>query len=295
MLSRRSWLVIGIAAVLLIGTGGIISCTSEPQSSELLLSDYPELFRKDAIIVVGANASQMELGSAQVIIEKLEELSGNEPMIKNDGEVSENDKSDHNLVLLGTPDSNDLLQDVYDATNATSVTTECPGRSKGILEILRNPWNSEKALLIVAGSDEWGVMAGAASLLGSQQQGGNTLVVEWEQSEDKSPSYLSKIDATLDFLLYLREQDEIPEAMKAIVMKDTVSVSIKFTHELGDSEIHSIEELGVIFKKFNGDVAHSGAIYGADVPWHKIHDLAELESIVRIESTWLPGMEAPDG
>jgi len=165
MLTKRNWLVIGIAAVLLIGIGvAIISCISEPKNSELVLSDYPELFKTDTLIVVGGNASQVENEAAEAIGAELEELSGNEPIIKNDSQISQSNKSDYNLILVGTPHSNNLLQEVYDVTNTTKVTEEYPGENKGILEILRNPWDEEKAILLVAGSDEWGVKAGSELL-----------------------------------------------------------------------------------------------------------------------------------
>ena len=45
-------------------------------------------------------------------------------------------------------------------TNATRVTEEFPGEGKGVLEILRSPWDESKAMLLVEGSDEWGVRAG---------------------------------------------------------------------------------------------------------------------------------------
>jgi len=46
-------------------------------------------------------------------------------------------------------------------TNATRVTEEYPGEGKGVLEILPNPWNKERAMLFVEGWDEWGVKAGS--------------------------------------------------------------------------------------------------------------------------------------
>ena len=50
-------------------------------------------------------------------------------------------------------------------TDAIRVTDEYPGEYiKGFLEILRNPWNEDKAMLLVEGSDEWGVKAGALKL-----------------------------------------------------------------------------------------------------------------------------------
>jgi len=41
------------------------------------------------------------------------------------------------------------------------VTEEFPGEGKGVLEILPNPWDEEKAMLLVEGSDEWGVKTGS--------------------------------------------------------------------------------------------------------------------------------------
>ena len=50
-------------------------------------------------------------------------------------------------------------------TNATKVTEEYPGEGKGVLEILANPWDESKAMLLVEGSDEWGVKAGRETLV----------------------------------------------------------------------------------------------------------------------------------
>jgi len=41
-------------------------------------------------------------------------------------------------------------------TNATKVTEEYPGEGKGVLEILSNPWDESKAMLLVEGGDERG-------------------------------------------------------------------------------------------------------------------------------------------
>ncbi|RLG43959.1 MAG: hypothetical protein DRN81_05540, partial [Thermoproteota archaeon] len=61
------------------------------------------------------------------------------------------------------------LEEVYALTNATRVTEEYPGEGKGVLEILRNPWDESKAMLLVEGSDEWGVKAGSMMLEETQK------------------------------------------------------------------------------------------------------------------------------
>ncbi|HEY9246289.1 MAG TPA: hypothetical protein VIO11_05525, partial [Candidatus Methanoperedens sp.] len=75
-----------------------------------------------------------------------------------------------------------MLREVYERTNATEVTNNSPGAGKGILEILKNPWNESKVLLLVEGSDEWGVRAGSVVLDEKQKIKDKTKVpVDWEQ------------------------------------------------------------------------------------------------------------------
>jgi len=50
-------------------------------SQDLTLSEYPELFAKGAVIVIGENASQIEKESAEAIAANLENLTGNKPEI----------------------------------------------------------------------------------------------------------------------------------------------------------------------------------------------------------------------
>lgn len=106
--------------------------------------------------------------------------------------------------------------------------------------------------------------------------------------------YHSKIGAGLDLLLTLRNREDFPQDIKHILIRNTVSVSVNFTHELNASEMQPIEALGVTFKRLpNGEIAHTGTVYGAAVPWDRVGDLAELENVVRIESTWKPKVERP--
>ena len=125
-----------VVAVVVIGAGlGVLSCTTEPepQDSEVVLSDYTKLFVKDTLIIVGESASQIEQDSAQAISAKLSELTDNEPIVKNDTVLGEGDKISYNLILVGTPNSNSLLGEIYEITDATRVTSQYPGENKGIL------------------------------------------------------------------------------------------------------------------------------------------------------------------
>jgi hypothetical protein len=136
---------------------------------ELTLSDFPELFRENTVIVIGENATKIELECAYEIAKKLEDLTGVKPLVMSDTEISEKDKTDFNLIPIGTTDTNSILNEVYELTNATKVTKEYPGKNKGILEMMRNPWNSTRALLVVSGSDVNGTKASSIMLEGDEE------------------------------------------------------------------------------------------------------------------------------
>ena len=278
--------MIGIAAALLIGIGAaIVACMSTPESSELLLSDYPELFERDVLIVVGGNASQIELESAEAISANLEGLAANEPMIKTDGEVSENDKSDHNLILIGTPNSNSLLQEVYHVTNATRVTEEYPGESKGMLEILGNPWDSDKALLIVAGSDEWGVKAATSMLDESQLLTRNSVI------GDAKVSGLLYLQIELRRMQMADPTEERLEQMKALGMRvedlGIQSIFIYFAEEPTATQGKELRDLGInlYLDSWTPPVGdHPAGFMLADMPIDKLDELASKSYVVRLDT-----------
>ena len=151
-------------ASILLGCIGQDDEFVKPTETELVLSDYPKLFEKDVVIVIGSNVNLIEIDAADTIAENLFNLTENMPIIKNDVEITEDELSGSNLILVGSPNSNKVLMEVYNITDAIRVTDEYPGASKGILEILRNPWNEEKVMLLVEGSDVWGVNAIMAGL-----------------------------------------------------------------------------------------------------------------------------------
>ncbi len=80
-------------------------------------------------------------------------------------------------------------------TDVTRVTEEYPGENKGVLEILNNPWNEEKAMLLVEGSDEWGVKAGGVKLIDFKKVKGASMLIssnmELIQGEIKQVSFVS--------------------------------------------------------------------------------------------------------
>jgi len=160
-------------------TGGQIQQNQIIESRVLTLKDYPRLFRQNTIVVVGENATQIEYEVAKTVVNKIEMATKEKIVIKKDAQLTGGDKFNFNLIVIGTPCTNSVLREIYETTpDATKVTNEWPGENKGILEILKNPWNSNKALLIIAGSDEWGVKAGS-EMLRQAEKNKSSVIVEW--------------------------------------------------------------------------------------------------------------------
>ena len=70
-------------------------------------------------------------------------------------EKIESFKYTYNLIIIGTSKTNPFLEEVHAMTNATRVTEEFLGEGKGVLEILGNPWDENKAML-PEGNDDTG-------------------------------------------------------------------------------------------------------------------------------------------
>jgi len=126
-------------------------------AEELKLSDFPEAFKDSTLIIVGDNASVVEMQAANEIADYLENETGNKPLIKKYSEISYEDKRNYNLIVVGTPSSNPMLKEVYEVADVSEVNETFPGEGKGILEILANPWDKSKAILLVESMHERGL------------------------------------------------------------------------------------------------------------------------------------------
>jgi len=174
-------IIIGGVVVLICLIGGILlwQKISEPltqlpgqPAQELKLSDFPGKFKEKTAIVLGDNASEIERHAAEEIKNFLVENGSTDIKII-DSQKIENFKKGYDLVIIGTPKTNPLLEEVYALTNATRVTEEYPGEGKGVLEILRNPWDESKAMLLVEGWNECSIMLALKSVKESNMS--NTL------------------------------------------------------------------------------------------------------------------------
>lgn len=274
---KKAGIIIAILIVIIVAVALVsYKLNEEPTTAkpQLTLADYPGIFKKDVIIVMGENANSIEIEAAQRIADNLGNLTGNIPLIKTDAEITEDELAGHNLILVGGADSNEVLQKVYAMTDATRVTEEYPGAGKGVLEILRNPWHSEKAMLLVGGSDEWGVKAGSIELKRMQELNQSSFVAEFVEPDSKR----HKIGSYLSFLIDTKGLD------------DYYSVDIEFSHELSNKELTVIEETyNLSFSRLpNGSIAHTHRFYGGLVDGYAINQLIERSDIIRIVSTEKP-------
>jgi len=203
-------LMVALVAGLCVQKPEGIKTTPLQPSEELKLSDFPKAF-KSTLIIVGDNASEIEMQTANEIADYLENKTGNKALIKKYSEVSEEDKRNYNLIVVGTPKTNPFLEEVYAMTNATRVTEEFPGEGKGILEILPNPWNKERAMLLVEGWDVWGVKAGSGEIRTYKELKMNNLIVDFSQEvtiiTDKREY---KPQEEIKIIVSIRETDHIP-------------------------------------------------------------------------------------
>ncbi|WP_342305154.1 hypothetical protein [Methanolobus sp. ZRKC5] len=132
--------------------------------NDVNLRNIPEIFDENVIIILGENANSVESEESLSIADKLENLTGNRPIIKKVAEASEIEKSRNNLIFVGNTRTNPTMKYVYDLHPdllTRSIKTYWEGTNKGSLLIYSNPWTStlspsEKHVLLIYGYDENG-------------------------------------------------------------------------------------------------------------------------------------------
>jgi hypothetical protein len=154
-----------IAVFIALIMGLCVSCGSRNNIQETIyLSDFPGLFNTDTMIIYGESPSPAELAAADIVSGKLADTGGNIPEVKKAGQAAAGEYKNSNLVLIGTADSNSVLNDVFQTVHSSGITADYPGTNKGILEVMTSIWNPHKCILILAGSDETGLRSGVITL-----------------------------------------------------------------------------------------------------------------------------------
>ncbi|MDD4857647.1 MAG: S8 family serine peptidase, partial [Candidatus Krumholzibacteria bacterium] len=102
----------------------------------------------------------------------------------------------------------------------------------------------------------------------------------------------SKLNTPLKFLKSAREtgiaRAKADRAYLAAALSNDVTVTMKFDHVLTGAEITSLARLGVSFFSIDGEVAHTGPFYAANVPWDAVEELSAREDVLKLDSAWKP-------
>lgn len=146
---------ITLVILLCLGAGCSLMVSGHSRDPSLGLSDYLHLLGEDTVVVMGEAISPIEREVAAKIVESLKNLTGYKPKLSTASKVCKEHYLDNDMVIIGVPGTNSLLSKIYKSTEIEikEVTAEYPGEGKGIIRILKNPWDREKILLLVVGSD----------------------------------------------------------------------------------------------------------------------------------------------
>ena len=224
---RKRTLPIIVAFTVIIVVAGlvVISCTTkqedkegEPKGKEgeLLLSDYPKLFERDVLIVVGKNVSEVESEIAKAIQSTFERLTGSKAMIKGAEALSGDDKAKSNMIVIDIAGANGLFQEIHTSADKHKITKDYPGKNKGILKILKNTWNKDRALLIVSGSDEWGLKVSELVLRQQKLEKKPKIIIDWEEyTKVKFP-----IDSEEEAIRYAKTDPDVGDFIEGWSSRD---------------------------------------------------------------------------
>lgn len=226
---RRSTLVMEIAIVCLAAI--LLGCIEQdgemvkPAETELVLSDYLELFEKDVMIVIGSNTSGIEIEGADAIAENLFNLTGNMPVIETDAEITKGELAGHNLIIVGNPITNHLVQNIYDSNQdlqTRAVNSYWEGTHKGSLLLFVNPWvhfwGPTRYVLAVDGFDENGTKSAIDTLLDEEaikKFHGTGIITKWDEgviSWDVADTVTRRLVGSIALEYMTSEHQTYPEA-----------------------------------------------------------------------------------
>lgn len=151
------------------------------EESTLSLQEYPQIFDGRIDIFTGTDTSYTEILGWNLIRANLYEKTGNDKIwVRDSSFISDKKMLEDNIILVVMPDSIDPFIELLDRAGISAVTSDSPGKNKGILEITRNPWNKKKVLMVVGGSDENGLDAAVRMLEKADFDDVSQLVVNWK-------------------------------------------------------------------------------------------------------------------
>ena len=88
--------------------------------------------------------------------------------------------TDSDLILIGGPVSNNITKKIENNLKIP-ITNENPGKNRGVIQVIKNPYNSNYKIMVIAGSDRNGTKACVLALLNGMYKDEETMIVELEK------------------------------------------------------------------------------------------------------------------
>ena len=152
--------------------------------TKLTFDGITSFFKSDVLVIVGEKAKEIELDTAYLLSLYSQKIRGDKKaLIKTPSELTKKDLSDYNLIVVGTPRTNSFLKKIYKKTRCNKATKNFPGKNKGMMEIVSNPWNIQRVILLFHAKDPQGV--------------GNSLLLLTKRHLNKNLTFLKNEKAPL--------------------------------------------------------------------------------------------------
>lgn len=185
--------------MLIVGFGiGTVYYIKAPQKEipilkpKLTFDGITSFFKSDVLVIVGEKAKEIELDTAYLLSLYSQKIRGDKKaLIKTPSELTKKDLSDYNLIVVGTPRTNSFLKKIYKKTGCNKATKNFPGKNKGMMEIVSNPWNIQRVILLFHAKDPQGV--------------GNSLLLLTKRHLNKNLTFLkneNKVEIWFDQSIY---------------------------------------------------------------------------------------------
>ena len=155
-------------------------------------------------------------------------------------------------------------------TDVVEVSEDYPGEGKGVLEMVKNPWNESKALLLVEGSDEQGIREG------------DTILANDGKMINKRYIDAGTFNKVLRKIGSLVQQHALSRALDA-----DIHVYIWFDHKPTQDEIQKFRNLRVsldINEWIPPVGSHPYGFVPATLKVNSLYNVAELDYVIRITS-----------
>ncbi|MFQ6051234.1 MAG: S-layer protein [Candidatus Hydrothermarchaeota archaeon] len=114
-------------------------------------------------IVYGKSAPSKDLESARLLKNYIEGMAKTSVSIITDEEVTQEDKENYNLILVGGPVANKITKEILSKMDI-QVSNMNPGWGRGIINRVNNPFGTGTDVIVIAGSDRDGTEISARAL-----------------------------------------------------------------------------------------------------------------------------------